>query len=159
MRTLFCDIQGTLVQDGKILRGADKALQFYQEQSWIIIGISNNIDSKSLESAVNEIRHTLELFPQILCAYLCPDPSGEECYFVHKIHSTEVGITSKYKGLFHKPQPGMLLHALEVHDGEKERAWHISDRPEDEEAATNAGIHFMTADLWRDRFTTGVYTI
>lgn len=174
-RLLLCDIDDTLTgtisgakfkqhsRDIKILNGADKALEEYQRKNRKIIGISNQggvgAGHKTLEDAVSEMRYTLELFPALLCIYICPDYLGEECYCITRRHCIEISEASKYKGKFRKPDPGMLLHALAAHDGDRTKSWYIGDRPEDEAAATNAGINFMAADLWRDRFARGVYTV
>lgn len=41
-------------------------------------------------------------------------------------------------------------HYTEI--GQVEDCWLIGDRPEDEQAADNAGINFCPADMWRDAF-------
>lgn len=174
MKIIFCDtnaITTTLsghapnapkqhTRNVKILKGADKAIAHHHREGRLIIGISN-IDAKckSLENAIAEMRYALKLFPELLCIYICPDFKGEECWCITRQHHLEIGAISRYKGQFRKPQPGMLLHAIAAHDGDKSKCWYIGDRAEDEEAATNAGINFMAADLWRERFTTGAYII
>lgn len=164
MRILFCSIKGTLTEatssNIKILQGANKALEHYQKDGWKIIGINSEVaEIGHLEEMIAEMTNTLELFPQMQCIYICPDPEGKVLLLVSRNHCLQVGEPSAYKGHFKKPQPGMILHAIAVNDGEKEKSWYIGDRPEDEAAATNAGINFMAADIWRDRFTTGVYRI
>ncbi len=47
-----------------------------------------------------------------------------------------------------KPNPGMLLEAMSDFDVEPDETLYVGDRPEDEEAAKNAGVAFM----WTDEF-------
>ena len=58
---------------------------------------------------------------------------------------------------FRKPQPGMLKLASHIEFPDK--SWYVGDRLEDEQAAAAAGINFMWADVWRDRFTPGMYDL
>ena len=45
-----------------------------------------------------------------------------------------------------KPGPGMILEALNLFSVSKEDALYVGDRPEDEQAAEAAGVHFMWAE-------------
>ncbi len=45
-----------------------------------------------------------------------------------------------------KPGPGMLLEAMADFEAEPEETLYVGDRPEDEEAARNAGVAFMWAN-------------
>ena len=155
--------------DQKIIDGADKALSHYYSKGWTIIGISNQggvaAGHKLLEDALTESHYTLELFPQILCIYICPDFEGKHCWLIGKKHDeVPIHLTSwgeEFIGSFRKPQPGMLNAAVKMSGTPeiKSEYWYVGDRPEDEEAALQAGLNFMPADIWLDKFRLGIYTI
>jgi D-glycero-D-manno-heptose 1,7-bisphosphate phosphatase len=42
---------------------------------------------------------------------------------------------------------------------DKSESWYVGDRPEDETCARNADIKFMWADIFRQRFTSGMYEV
>jgi D-glycero-D-manno-heptose 1,7-bisphosphate phosphatase len=47
----------------------------------------------------------------------------------------------------------MLIYALWQFPGVKlDDCWMVGDRPEDEQAAAVAGINFIWADIWRNRW-------
>ncbi|MBD2778637.1 HAD-IIIA family hydrolase [Iningainema tapete] len=178
-KILFLDCDGTIRQpvngqwvqpynNQKIIRGADKAIQHYHKEGWMIIGISNQggveKGHKSLQDAILEQRYTLELLPQINCIYICPDFQGNECYQIDKIHQTPVHETEwgkEFIGQFRKPDAGMILAAVKFHGdfNSINTYWYIGDRQEDELASNAAGCNFMDADIWRDRFLSGMYQI
>jgi D-glycero-D-manno-heptose 1,7-bisphosphate phosphatase len=47
-----------------------------------------------------------------------------------------------------KPGPSMLLEAIKVLEAQKSDTLMVGDRPEDEQAAQNAGVAFMWADAF-----------
>jgi len=47
----------------------------------------------------------------------------------------------------------MIHCCLSLYASETGKCWMVGDRPEDEKAAVAAGINFITADVWRDKFT------
>lgn len=155
--------------DQKAIDGADSAIAHYHSKGWTIIGISNQggvaAGHKTLEDAIAESHYTLELFPQILCICICPDFEGRHAWLIGRkhdevpIHTTDWG--KEFIGSFRKPQPGMINAAIKMAGFEalKKDYWYVGDRPEDEEAALRAGVNFMPADIWLDRFRPGVYTI
>lgn len=50
-----------------------------------------------------------------------------------------------------KPNPGMLLELMGFADAKPEETVYVGDRPEDEQAAKNAGVQFMWAkDFFED---------
>ncbi len=53
----------------------------------------------------------------------------------------------------------MILKALIDFEGDRDETWMIGDRPEDEQAATAAGVNFMWADIWRECWRTGEYRV
>ncbi|MBN3948383.1 MAG: HAD hydrolase-like protein [Nostoc sp. NMS7] len=74
---------------------------------------------------------------------------------------TEIGYLEPLEGKYRKPNFGMIQYVLVgIEDEGKtvDQAWMIGDRTEDEQSAINAGINFCPADVWRDRFRTGVFT-
>lgn len=180
-KLLLVDCDGTLREpasgekfiqhplDQKIIEGADKGVVHAHKQGWTIIAISNQggvaAGHKLLEDAIAESHYTLELFPQIQCAYICPDFEGRHCWMVGRghdeiaVHLTPWG--EEFIGSFRKPQPGMLNAAIKMSGAEtlKKDYWYIGDRPEDEEGAMRAGVNFMPADIWLERFRPGIYTI
>lgn len=149
-------------RDQKIIRGADKALAHYHSEGWIIVGITNQGEVaagyKQLADAIAEQEYTLQLFPQLLCIYFCPDFGGNHAWLVGRgydakpIHLAEEA--AEFVGAFRKPMQGMLRAAIRNHagDGPNINCWYIGDALEDEEAAMRAGVQYMDADIWRDRF-------
>ena len=186
-KLLMLDLDGTIRQcksnpnefinspeDQEIILVAEKAIKHYHEKEWKIVGISNqggcsaiNPETgrpyKVLEDAIAESHYTLKLFPQILCIYICPDFEGKHCWLIGRkhdevpVHTTEWG--REFVGTFRKPQPGMLNAAIKMSGfkEQKSKYWFIGDRPEDEEGAMRAGVNFMPAEIWLNRFRPGVH--
>lgn len=181
---LLVDLDGTIRQpisenkfiqnptDQRVIPGAEEAIAHYHDQGWLIVGISNQAGvaagHKQLADALVEAEYTLELFPQVLCIYLCPDFKGNHCHLVGRKHDA-IPIhlawwAEEFVGEFRKPQPGMLKAAIKNHSGNRiagdaDNYWYIGDRPEDEEAAMRAGVNFMWADIWRNRWISPEYKI
>lgn len=181
-KLLLLDCDGTLREpasgekfiqhplEQRIIAGADKGVVHAHKQGWTIIAISNQggvqAQHKSLEDAIAEAHYTLELFPQILCIYICPDFEGRHCWLIGRkrlsevpVHTTDWG--KEFIGTFRKPQSGMLSAAIKMSGSPESKSeyFYIGDRPEDEEAAMRAGVQFMPSDMWLDRFRPGVYTL
>jgi D-glycero-D-manno-heptose 1,7-bisphosphate phosphatase len=179
-KLLLVDLDGTIreplsgekfiqhPQDQRIIKGADKAIAYYHSLGWVVIGISNQggvaAGRKQLSDAIAEAEYTLELFPHLLCIYLCPDFRGNHCWLVprgYEAKPVHQDWAAEFAGTFRKPGAGMLKAAMKNHGGldcEKD-CWYIGDRSEDEEAAMRAGVQYMDADIWRDRFCTGEYRV
>lgn len=143
-------------RDQKIIPGADKAISHYYSKGWSIVGITNQggvaAGFKSLEDAIAEQEYTLELFPEIGFIYFCPDFEGNHCWEVSKTSfaSFPADFAGKeFIGKFRKPNPGMLEVAIMMARALKPECLYVGDRPEDEQAATAAGIRFQWADMWR----------
>lgn len=181
MKLLLTDCDGTIREpasgekfiqyplDQRVIFGADRTLAYYHSKGWLIVGISNQsgvaAGHKVLDDAIAESHYTLELFPQILCIYICPDFEGKHCWLIGRNHDeVPVHLTpwgEDFIGTFRKPQPGMLNAAVKM-SGFKERKseyWFVGDRTEDEESAMRAGVNFMPADIWLNRFRPGIYEI
>ncbi|MBH8566755.1 HAD hydrolase-like protein [Nostoc sp. CENA67] len=181
IKFLFVDIDGTLTetisgetfkqnpQDVKVIEGADKAVTHYHNNGWTIIGVSNqggcsSINPKTgkyykeLTDAIAEMQFTMQLIPELLSVYFCPDFEGRECWKILQLSASNVSQElPQFVGTYRKPDPGMILHNLESCLVEVGEAWMVGDRPEDEQCATNAGINFCPANVWRDRFRPGVF--
>ena len=184
MKILFCDIDGTLTEtisgyafkqsptDVKIIEGADKAIAHFAKD-WLIVGISNqggcaaiNPETgkprKTIEDTIAEMQFTLELLPQISAIYFCPDFEGNDCWRVSSLDAYETSDReTQLIGEFRKPDAGMLkLAKLFVEDGGEDidEVWMVGDRPQDDEqCAINARINFCPADVWRDKFRSGMF--
>lgn len=176
MKLLLLDCDGTIRQplsnskfiqsplDQQIIEGADKAIAYYSPGEWTILGITNQggvaAGHKSLSDCFDEQRYTLELFPQITAIYFCPDFEGKECWVVNRVSMPLPASSLGYEGQeFRKPGPGMLRLAMWQYDISPQHSFYVGDRPEDEEAAMRANVHFMPADIWHERFRTGVYKV
>jgi len=180
-KILFVDCDGTIRRpksggvfiespdDQEIIPGADKAINHAVSEGFMVIGITNQggvaAGKKSLESCIEEQRFTLQLFPQITAIYFCPDFAGNDCWRVNREpghdyphHRSHLLDSSES---FRKPGIGMISLARQNHSLPVSQlgsfapfrdSWMVGDRPEDEQCAKAAGIDFMPADIWRDRF-------
>ncbi|MBE9193572.1 hypothetical protein IQ230_25240 [Gloeocapsopsis crepidinum LEGE 06123] len=100
------------------------------------------------ERAIAEQEYTLQLLPQLLCIYLCPDFDCNYCRLVGRgydakpIHSG-IGQRNLLRQ-FRKPQLGMLKAAMKNHCGLdcEKSCLYVGDAREDEEAARRASIEF-----------------
>lgn len=178
-KLLMIDCDGTIRQtisgktfiedphDQKIIEGADKALNYYQQKGWTIVGITNQggvaAGYKTLEAAIEEQRYTLELLPQTDNILFCPDFKGEQCWWItagkpnYAIHDNPK--LTELVGTFRKPDPGMLNVAIKTFgiEGNEKDYWFVGDRPEDSQAAQAAGVNFCDAAMWRSRFLPGLH--
>jgi len=177
-KLLLLDKDGTLIIPKKIgekfvqqpwdqvpLPGVREAIAHYCRQGWQMAIISNQggvaAGHKSLEKCILEMRYCLELFPEIEEAYFCPDFDGMNCYrvwtddLIHYDADNHITWELQIRGQFRKPSPGMLLLAKHIHAADE--CWMVGDRPEDEGAAEAAGVNYMAADIWRDRFRPGLH--
>jgi D-glycero-D-manno-heptose 1,7-bisphosphate phosphatase len=146
--------------DQEIIPGADKAINHAVSEGFMVIGITNQggvaAGKKSLESCLAEQRFTLRLFPSLAAIYFCPDFEGSRVFAVgrggdfvdHDFSRTD------FFDSFRKPGIGMLQYACSDMFGSSlsPDSFMVGDRPEDQECAKAAGIDFMPADIWRDRF-------
>jgi D-glycero-D-manno-heptose 1,7-bisphosphate phosphatase len=179
MKILFVDIDGTLTEtisghtfkqsptDVKIIEDADKAIAHFAKLGWHIVGVSNQggiaSGHKSLDATFQEFTFTLELFPDLQDIYFCPDFDGKQLFVTSKYDvPLEIGfLEEQLEGTYRKPNPGMIQYVLTgIEDEGKtvDEAWMVGDRPEDGQCAINAGINFCPADVWRNKFRTGVFT-
>ncbi|MCA2506831.1 MAG: HAD-IIIA family hydrolase [Microcystis sp. M54BS1] len=164
MKALLLDLDGTIRRptsgkfiedpnDQEPIEGSIKTMKIYHREGWIMIGITNQggvaAGHKSLKSAIEEQRRTLEIFPLLSYIYFCPDFEGNLCYGISRknidlIHE----IRKEFLGQFRKPNCGMISAALKCFKNPS-KALMVGDQLEDEEAAAFAGIRFLSADIWR----------
>lgn len=170
---IFFDLDGTLRQtksgktfinepkDQKAIEGTQKALAYYQEKGFLLIGITNQggvaAGHKLLIDAEKEQQITLELFPQLLCIYFCPDFEGNHCWLQSRenlARPIHISWAKEFAGEFRKPGAGMIKAAILNHHGDTmpNNCWMIGDRPEDEACASAAGIKFIWASVMHAKF-------
>lgn len=171
-KIFFFDLDGTLRQsksgktfinepdDQQPIVGAKEAIAYYSD-SFICIGITNQggvaAGHKSLESAIEEQRITLELFPELSEIFFCPSYHGDNCYQLSKGNKALPFSAPNSGGgqvSCRKPGHGMLLIAAQSFG--LENAWMTGDRPEDEQCAAAAGINFIPAAVMLAKFTPGM---
>lgn len=161
-------------KDQRLIKGVTEAIAYFHKKGWRIIGITNQggvaAGHKSLENAAKEQKITLELVPEMECIYFCPDYEGEFCY---RVSEEEIIKYERDKfpnphspnpecrlyQSFRKPGSGMLMLALDSIEFYPDEFWFIGDREEDYEAAKEANIDFMWADVWRSKFLKGLSEI
>lgn len=167
-KIIFLDLDGTLREtasgktfineptDQQPIEGTQKALAYYQSKGFTLIGITNQggvaAGHKSLESAIEEQRITLSLFPQIKKIYMCPD-SGQRCICVEANTYTDTAYP-QLRGKFRKPEAGMIEIQFEGCQPSPDFSlcWMIGDRPEDEACAAAAGVKFVWASVMHAQF-------
>ncbi|RUS93795.1 hypothetical protein DSM106972_095540 [Dulcicalothrix desertica PCC 7102] len=180
MKVIFFDVDGTLTEtqsgatfkenpeDIKVMDGVTKGLDFHRSKGYVMIGISNQggcaainqstgKPHKSIEdTTITEMRNTLQLLPQLELIYFCPDFEGLTAWQIFRDNALEIKQNDISElGSFRKPGAGMINHFLQ--NKAIEEAWLIGDRPEDDGAASSAGIEFIWADTWRQRFAPGIH--
>jgi len=175
-KIFFFDLDGTLREsksgktfinepdDQKAIAGASEALAYYQSKGFICIGITNQggvaAGHKSLDSAIEEQRITLQLFPELSEIFFCTN-WGESCWQLSDGNVPLDFSAPRSRGgtaiSCRKPGHGMLLIAAESFG--LEDAWMTGDRPEDEQCAAAAGIKFIPAAVMMAKFTPGMSEI
>jgi D-glycero-D-manno-heptose 1,7-bisphosphate phosphatase len=122
-----------------------------------MLGISNEAGvgagHKKLEAAFEEKQYTCLLLPQLEAIYFCPDFAGQVLCRATLDTAIEVKVESDKYSSFRKPGCGMIQYCLSLYAADVTKCWMIGDRPEYEKAAQTAGINFIAADVWRDKFT------
>lgn len=143
-------------EDQELIPGAVEALTDYFNKGWIIVGISNqagvHYGHKTLDSCLEEQRHTLKLAKHLLSTiYICPD-LGDICWEVFSTGGRRFSRDTIDYG-FRKPDPGMLILAVEEFinywEEDSVKTLYVGDREEDKLAAEAAGIEFIDAAVWR----------
>jgi D-glycero-D-manno-heptose 1,7-bisphosphate phosphatase len=168
-KIVFCDIDGTLTdtvsgatfksnpRDVLVLPGVENALAHCAKEGYLMLGISNEggvgAGHKKLEAAFEEKQYTCLLLPQLKAIYFCPDFAGQVLCRADRDTAIEVKVESNKYSSFRKPGAGMIEYCLSLYGGDVSKCCMVGDRPEDEKAAVAAGINFIAADVWRDKFT------
>jgi D-glycero-D-manno-heptose 1,7-bisphosphate phosphatase len=167
-KIIFFDLDGTLREtisgkafinephDQKAIEGTQKALSYYQDKGFVLIGITNQggvaAGHKSMESAIEEQRITLELFPELSEIFFCPNYDGESCYQVSR-NEPLLMKTLDLMNSCRKPGAGMIELAIKgFSDLEIADCWMIGDRPEDQKCAEAAGVKFVWAKVMHAKF-------
>lgn len=157
---LYCDIDGTIrwgkdelgrfvntAEDVRVFDEVPNLLWRYKKLGWRIIGVSNQggialgyMDSETCAAAMIETqKQTRNAFNKLLWCSHHPDATNPEmaiCWC-------------------RKPKAGLVIEGalhLAEQTGEiypPHLGLFVGDRPEDEACATNAGLRFMSADIWR----------
>jgi D-glycero-D-manno-heptose 1,7-bisphosphate phosphatase len=170
-KIIFFDLDGTLREtisgktfinephDQRAIEGTQKALSYYQKKGFVMIGITNQggvaAGHKSLESAIEEQRITLQLFPELSEIFFCPNYDGESCWQISD-GNVPLDFSAPRAGngtaiSCRKPGHGMILIAARPL-AELADCWMIGDRPEDEACALAAGIKFIWASVLHAKF-------
>lgn len=176
MKLLILDKDGTLVRpvsgekfvqhphDQELIPDVAEALARYAADGWAMAIASNQggvaAGHKTLDDAIAEMRFCLRLLVNAgydskdMIAYFCPD-AGDVCgivkgatdYFPYRERDHHLKVSS-----YRKPSPGMIEAAIMEHKpmfSDFESVLFVGDRPEDKQAAANAGVQFMWASDWR----------
>lgn len=160
--------------DIKPIEGTQQAIKHFYNRGYKIFGISNqggcdtinpSTDKpfKTVDDAVLEMHNTLTLFPEINSIFICPSMNGDMCIAINSRRddkSKPLVITNikscLWQGLYRKPSIGMISEIQCLYDGlgilNNEESLVVGDRFEDSECAKNAGIPFMAADVWRNKY-------
>lgn len=178
-KLLVIDKDGTLVksvsgsefvqhpEDQELLPGVKESIARYTSEGWQIVVASNQggvaAGYKSLEDAIDEMNECLHLLKGTLGlerlgvikgGIICPD-NGRTAYYCKVAKNSNypvVHIHEEYPeliGQFRKPNPGMLLAAMQWLECPFKSVLMVGDRSEDEGAAKAAGVSFQWANEWR----------
>jgi D-glycero-D-manno-heptose 1,7-bisphosphate phosphatase len=142
--------------DQAILSGAAEAVESFYQRGFRI-GIASNqggvaSNKKTLESAIEEMRFCLGLFPLIETGIIAHTYEGKTAWEITQTSAKEI---SGDFGSFRKPGPGMLNYLMKLYQSTPSKTLFIGDRPEDEGAAESAGVEFLAADILRSRYLPG----
>jgi D-glycero-D-manno-heptose 1,7-bisphosphate phosphatase len=138
-----------------VIYGADKAIHYYYEQGFTIVGVSNQggVEKgyKTLKNAINEQLYSLGLFPQISHIFFCPDFRGMKLYKVslksdnctyEVFNRKDFTCPDKCDKLlydsFRKPGAGMLKIAIDSLNDYPKEVLYVGDSDEDKVAAIAA---------------------
>jgi D-glycero-D-manno-heptose 1,7-bisphosphate phosphatase len=139
-----------------VLPGVENALSRYAKEGYLMVGISDEggvgAGHKKLEAAFEEKQYTCLLLPQLEAIYFYPDFAGKVLCRADRDTGIEVKVESARYSSFRKPGIGMIQCCLSLDVSDVAKCWMVGDRPEEEKPAVAAGINFIAADVWRDKF-------
>jgi len=149
-------------QDQILLPGVAEGIAVMAADGWAIAIASNQggvaAGHKTLDEAIEEMRFAMQL-TDIKLGLFCPDFEGNQCFAVDGIFALNIaaqGWGSNLKGIYRKPHSGMIEAPhrclMSTHIENPHNVLFVGDRPEDEQAAANAGVEFMWADQWRAQY-------
>ncbi len=169
MKLLFLDCDGTIREpasgerfiqypkDQRIISGADKAIKYYRQHHWTIIGVTNQggvaAGFKTLEDAIAEQQYTLEILREMFWICFCPD-DGQTAYIVTRKKVQK--FTRELFANFRKPGCGMIevtiREFLKAGMSLDSAYLMVGDRSDDQQCAATANIDFIWADQWRKQY-------
>lgn len=138
------------VEDILLYPDVEARLWEYRSQGFLILGITNQggvaFGYKTMEQMQTELDATLALFTH----------NPFDAVQVSLSHAEGTVEPFKHRSLLRKPETGMLAvsEVQMFHRGvviDWDRSIFVGDRPEDEECARKAGIHFIHADAFFGR--------
>jgi D-glycero-D-manno-heptose 1,7-bisphosphate phosphatase len=158
--------------DQKFIPGVSEAIARYVADGWKVAIASNQAGVaagyKTLKDAIAEMEYCLALtLGKIKHGFLCPDMEGKQCYRVisdedytwhcdrKALHNRIIPVLYNLDS-YRKPGYGMLQEAASNFGMMNWKGFRdpssilfVGDRPEDEQAALNAGVRFMWVSEWR----------
>jgi D-glycero-D-manno-heptose 1,7-bisphosphate phosphatase len=175
MKLAIFDKDGTLVtpksgekfvqhpEDQMLLPGVAEGIAAMAADGWVMAIASNQggvaAGHKTLDDAIEEMRVCLSLLTDIKLGLFCPDFEGDICMAIDGCAALNIAVQSwgqGLKGLYRKPHSGMIEAAhrmvFESHISNPDSVLFVGDRPEDEQAAANAGVRFQWANKWRNSY-------
>ena len=188
---LFLDLDGTVretisgrkfinhPQDQKLIDGAAKAIAYFANRDYIILGLTNQAGVrdgyKSLDDCVLEQFETLEQIPPLRQILFCPD-SGKQLGSVTRssprIFPGEKFLVSKdtldriYCNVspfepvdrghnfssFRKPGSGMVEYLVSTYSIDVRNSLLVGDMDSDRQCVKDIDCGFLWAHQWRDMF-------
>lgn len=129
-RKLLCvNVSGTLIEntsandfprspkDVGIISGVPETIQKYSEDTWQIVGYSNQAGvaqkKLSFQNCLGIMKKTLNELPALTCIYFCTDWAGEQCYRVNRDRAGRLFPESRYLQEYRYPYAGMVYAAID----------------------------------------------
>jgi len=161
IKAVIFDIDGTLVEtktgakfrkspdDWQWLPGRKEYLQFLYQQQGLKLGMATNqggvgMDYSELKGQdVELICEFVKMAQETGCF---PDPKCIQVCFTHPDANYKPELYQVKNDRMRKPNPGMLQELTHFFKVNPYEALYVGDRPEDEQAAHSAGLHFEWAE-------------
>ena len=157
-------------RDQQVIPGMNKALKLAKALGYKIAVASNqmgvNCGYKTQFDAIAEFLFLSTLFPEIKFSVYCPDEGekiteiDDDCNVNHYQHSEWDYFSSDGRKKFNrfckfrKPEPGMIEYILAKFsfNTKTDKCIYVGDMASDEQAAIKAGVTFVWAQIFKDRF-------